>query len=92
MQKKAGIIGLGLIGGSIGLALREEGWEVIGRDIDPLRIIDAKTMGAITDEGSMGDCEIVFVATPVSRISESVHQAFEEGAKAVTVSEVSKGQ
>ena len=29
MQKKAGIIGLGLIGGSIGLALREEGWEVI---------------------------------------------------------------
>ena len=30
MQKKAGIIGLGLIGGSIGLALREEGWEVTG--------------------------------------------------------------
>ena len=84
MQKKAGIIGLGLIGGSIGLALREEGWEVIGRDIDPSRIIDAKTMGAITDEGSMGDCEIVFVATPVSGIAESVHQAFEEGAKAVT--------
>ena len=41
-------------------------------------------MGAITDEGSMGDCEIVFVATPVSGIAESVHQAFEEGAKAVT--------
>ena len=73
-----------LIGGSIGLALCEEGWEVIGRDIDPSRIIDAKTMGAITDEGSMGDCEIVFVATPVSGIAESVHQAFEEGAKAVT--------
>ena len=32
----------------------------------------------------MGDCEIVFVATPVSGIAESVHQAFEEGAKAVT--------
>ena len=41
-------------------------------------------MGAITDEGSMGDCEIVLVATPVSGIAESVHQAFEEGAKAVT--------
>ena len=84
MQKKAGIIGLGLIGGSIGLALCEEGWEVIGRDIDPSRVNDAKMMGAITDEGSMGDCEIVFVATPVSGIAESVHQAFEEGAKAVT--------
>ena len=69
MQKKAGIIGLGLIGGSIGLALCEEGWEVIGRDIDPSRVNDAKTMGAITDEGSMGDCEIVFVATPVSGIA-----------------------
>ncbi len=84
MQKKAGIIGLGLIGGSIGLALREEGWKVIGRDINPSRVNDAKTMGAITGEGSMGDCEIVFVATPVSGIAESVHQAFKEGANAVT--------
>ena len=32
MQKKAGIIGLGLIGGSIGQALRENGWEEVGVD------------------------------------------------------------
>jgi prephenate dehydrogenase len=84
MQKKAGIIGLGLIGGSIGLALKEEGWEVIGRDSDPSRVDEAVRMGAISAEGSMRDCEIVFVATPVGSIAESVHQAFQEGANAVT--------
>ena len=84
MQKKAGIIGLGLIGGSIGLALCEEGWDVIGRDINPTRVNDAKTMGAITSEGSMKNCEVVFVATPVADIAESIHQALQEGAKAVT--------
>ena len=30
MSGKAGIIGLGLIGGSIGIALREAGWSVVG--------------------------------------------------------------
>lgn len=84
MQKKAGIIGLGLIGGSIGLALKEEGWEVIGRDSDPSRVNEAMRMGAITAESSMKDCEIVFVATPVGSIAESVHHAFREGANAVT--------
>ena len=29
MSGKAGIIGLGLIGGSIGIALREAGWSVV---------------------------------------------------------------
>jgi prephenate dehydrogenase len=41
-------------------------------------------MGAITAESSMQDCEIVFVATPVGSIAESVHRAFQEGANAVT--------
>ena len=49
MQKKAGVIGLGLIGGSIGLALREEGWEVIGSDNDTSRVHEALDMGAIND-------------------------------------------
>ena len=84
MQKKAGVIGLGLIGGSIGLALREEGWEVIGSDNDTSRVHEALDMGAINDEGSMKDCEIVFVATPVASIADSVHRAFQEGAKSVT--------
>ena len=34
MSGKAGIIGLGLIGGSIGIALREAGWHVVGQDVD----------------------------------------------------------
>ena len=32
---RVGIIGLGLIGGSLGLALRAAGWHVRGWDVDP---------------------------------------------------------
>ena len=46
MHKKAGIIGLGLIGGSIGQALREDGWEVVGIDLDDSRVVAAIEMGA----------------------------------------------
>ena len=32
--RTANVVGLGLIGGSIALALRERGWEVCGSDLD----------------------------------------------------------
>ena len=35
--RRAQIIGTGLVGGSIGLALRRAGWQVTGSDIDPSR-------------------------------------------------------
>jgi prephenate dehydrogenase len=84
MQKTAGIIGLGLIGGSIGQALRENGWEVIGADSDGSRIADAIENGAIDRMGSMEGTDIVFVATPVGSIVASVQQAINEGASVVT--------
>ena len=31
---RTNVVGLGLIGGSIALALRERGWEVYGSDLD----------------------------------------------------------
>ena len=34
-DRRANVIGLGLIGGSIALGLREAGWQVSGDDIDP---------------------------------------------------------
>ena len=84
MQKKAGIIGLGLIGGSIGQALREIGWEVVGVDSYDSRIADAIENGAIDRTGSMEGTNIVFVATPVDSIVTSVQQAIDEGAQVVT--------
>ncbi|MBA3423220.1 MAG: arogenate dehydrogenase, partial [Rubrobacter sp.] len=32
MSRMLGIVGVGLIGGSVGLAARENGWEVVGVD------------------------------------------------------------
>ena len=40
------MIGLGLIGGSIALALREAGWHVSGDDIDAGRVAEARRPGA----------------------------------------------
>ena len=84
MHKKAGIIGLGLIGGSIGQALGEDGWEVVGIDLDDSRVVAAIEMGAIDHTGSMEGTEIVFVATPVGAIAGAVQQAINEGASVVT--------
>ena len=47
MSGKAGIIGLGLIGGSIGIALREAGWHVVGQDVDQERENLGLEIGAI---------------------------------------------
>ena len=84
MQKTAGIIGLGLIGGSIGQGLKENGWRVIGSDKNESRIKAAIEMGAIDTEGSMGGTDIVFVATPVGSIVEAVKKSINEGASVVT--------
>lgn len=56
------IIGLGLIGGSAGMALRRRGWRVAY--LDPhVPLEAARAAGAADDEG--GDAEVVLLATPV---------------------------
>ena len=36
MSRTLGIVGVGLIGGSVGLAARAAGWEVVGADDPPV--------------------------------------------------------
>ena len=67
---RASIIGTGLIGGSIGLALRQGGWHVTGRDRDADRAARAAELGALDDVGADPDADVVFVATPVGAIAE----------------------
>ena len=57
--------GLGLIGGSLGLALAERGWHVSGDDLDPARVERALAMGVVQAVGLDPLAEITFVATPV---------------------------
>lgn len=76
------IIGVGLIGGSIGLALRSRGLaeRVVGVGRDPGKLAEARQLGAIdvavTDlaEG-VADSDIVVVCTPVTRIADDVRAA-----------------
>ncbi len=78
------IQGLGLIGGSIGLSLRDAGWWVTGWDIDELRARQALRLGAVHDIGQNPDADVTFVATPTAAISPLVHDALAGGNGVVT--------
>ena len=78
------IQGLGLIGGSIGLSLRDAGWFVTGWDIDELRARQALRLGVVHEIGQNHAADITFVATPAAAISSLVLDALADGVGAVT--------
>jgi prephenate dehydrogenase len=88
------ILGVGLIGGSIGLAARSRaGAEVCGHDLDESVLERARELGAIdTAAGSLAEAvseaEIVFVATPVGALERTVAAALEAAAPSCVVSDV----
>ncbi|MBS1264282.1 MAG: Cyclohexadienyl dehydrogenase [Acidimicrobiaceae bacterium] len=75
MSGRATVVGVGLIGGSIGLALRERGWHVSGVDSDEVRLATALEMGVIDSAGWDPVAEVTFVATPVAHIADAVSEA-----------------
>ncbi len=72
---RASVVGTGLIGSSIGMALKAQGWRVAGHDTDPVRLAQALELGAIDVAGHDEGAEIVFVATPVSGVVNAARQA-----------------
>jgi len=84
MSRRANIIGTGLIGGSIGLALRAREWHVTGDDADPDRTAEALRVGAIDQVGLDPQAEITFVGTPVNHIAEQVTRALARSSGVVT--------
>jgi prephenate dehydrogenase len=83
------LLGTGLIGGSIGLALARAGVPVVGYDADPARAERARELGAVaTTAGSVAEAvagaEVVIVAVPVGRVAELVVAALDAGAPVVT--------
>ncbi len=62
---RALIVGTGLIGGSVGLALRQRGWHVSGIDAAPGVTARAVELGALDVAGDDPDASLVVVATPV---------------------------
>ena len=82
--ERATIIGTGLIGGSIGLALRNQGWRVSGVDADPTSAERALALGAIDGSGIDPAATITFVAAPVRAIGAEVRRALAETTGVVT--------
>jgi len=82
--RRANVIGLGLIGGSIALGLREQGWHVTGDDARPERLEAAGQRHVIDATGLDGDAELTFVAVPVQAIADQVKRALAETSGVVT--------
>jgi prephenate dehydrogenase len=78
-MNKAGIIGVGLIGGSFGLALRKAGFEgeILGvsspRSIDQAIECGAIGRGASLEEAA-GVCDLLFLSQPISGILETLRK------------------
>jgi prephenate dehydrogenase len=81
---RAAVLGTGLIGGSIGLALRAQGWHVVGDDRDPARARLALDLGALDEVGLVPDVDITFVATPVGSVIDVAREALETTTGLVT--------
>ncbi len=73
-RRRAVVVGTGLIGGSIALALRHRGWHVSGMDEDPARLREASESGVVDAVGDDLDAEVVFVATPAAAVAGVVRQ------------------
>lgn len=77
--RRAQIIGTGLIGGSLGLALRQRGWRVTGDDTDRARAVRAREMGALDEVGTDAGAQLTFVATPAGAVPDAARQALARG-------------
>jgi prephenate dehydrogenase len=88
------VIGVGLIGGSVALAARERlGATVTGFDQAPEALATARERGvldgaAASVRDAVGDADVVFVATPVGALQQTVSAALEAAASGCVVTDV----
>jgi prephenate dehydrogenase len=89
MAGRVAVVGTGLIGGSVGLALAARGFEVVGYDRDEQCLTRAKQLGAISEiaaslDDAVAAADLVLVAVPVGAIAATVVAALDAGASVVT--------
>ncbi|MYB03829.1 MAG: prephenate dehydrogenase/arogenate dehydrogenase family protein [Acidimicrobiaceae bacterium] len=82
--RNAIIAGTGLIGGSVGMALRKAGWHVTGIEPDAERAEAAVAAGAVDVIGEAGPCDLAVAATPPSSLAAVVQQLLDAGEAIVT--------
>lgn len=77
LQGRATIVGTGLIGGSLGLALRANGWHVQGVDREAVRAEEALRLGVLDAVGYDEEAELVVLATPARAVVEEARAVLE---------------
>ncbi len=80
-RRRALVVGTGLIGGSVALALRRRGWHVSGIDVDPARQDEAAAAGVVDAVGDDPAAEIVFVAVPAASVTGTVRALLDDPAR-----------
>jgi len=92
---RVALIGIGLLGGSIGLALRRRGLarQVVGVGRDGQRLAQAVQAGVITEAAAdltaaVAHADVVVVATPVDRIEPMVRQVVAAADSAQIITDV----
>jgi prephenate dehydrogenase len=73
VKKTAAIVGVGLMGGSLGMALRRRGWHVTGIGRNASRLKKARSLGALDDfttdiAAGVRSADVLVLATPVGDI------------------------
>lgn len=93
MINKVGIIGLGVIGASLGMALRSSrpGISIAGRDLDLDIVRQAMDVGAVDevlDEQRLGECDLIVIATPLRIIPLVIEEIKDQLRPGTIVSDV----
>jgi prephenate dehydrogenase len=68
-SRRAHVVGLGLIGGSVALALKDRGWSVSGVDHDESTVTSALASGVITSSELSPEVDLVVIATPAGSVA-----------------------
>ncbi|MEM7273441.1 MAG: prephenate dehydrogenase/arogenate dehydrogenase family protein [Actinomycetota bacterium] len=74
-SKTVNLVGCGLVGGSLGLAMRREGWRVLARDREAEVEAQAVQIGAADAVGQDPAADLTVIAAPVGAIPELVEAA-----------------
>lgn len=86
--RRAEVIGTGLIGASVGMALRRAGWFVTGSDLDPERSERALALGALDAVGEDPTAALTVVAVPVGAVPAAARRALSHGGVVTDVGSV----
>lgn len=83
-RRTANVIGLGLVGGSVALGLRQRGWQVHGDDANPTVVATALERGVVHEAGLAPAADLTVVAVPVLAVADQVKRALAETSGVVT--------